>query len=271
MKKALSLFLFAGLLLGATNPIQGQITKKYKAHAEDLNTIVHLVDAQCPISMGFLGNITSCKMTISNLVIECLVYEDLLNIDALKKDPATLKANAENMVRNANGYLDSLLVLLVENNKGLVYNYTGIESDKKLSISFTAKELKELIAQKRQGSTDPLSALKSALDVTNLQMPMVIDQGLTINKIYLDGDYVVYNCITDENYYSIDELRNNIHVMQESIDELFDISNPSVALFINYCLNANKGIAYRYVGDQSGKVCFVPFTVRELRRMMKKH
>lgn len=268
MKKAITLFLFAGLLLGAANPIQGQITKKHKAHAEDLMTIVHLVDAQCPISMGSIGKMTSCKMTISDLVIECLVYEELLNLDALKKDPATLKANAENMVRNASGYMDTLLTLLVENKKGLVYNYTGIESNTKLTISFTYRELKELIDQKRQGSTDYLSVLMGALDVTNLQMPMVIDLGLTINKIYLDGDYVIYNCLTDENYYSIDDLREAIPVMKESIDELFDISDPSVALFISYCLNADKGIAYRYVGDQSGKVCFVPFTVKELKKLI---
>ena len=107
-----------------------------------------------------------------------------------------------------------------------------------------------------------MELLNGQIAVTNLQMPMKVGEGLTIDKVYVDGNYVVYNCITDESLYPIDALNDARAEMKKDIAQ---VSDPSIVSFMKICVEAGKGIAYQYVGNITGKKCFIGYSVFELR------
>lgn len=267
MKKSLFSFVISGLMFLAAMPLQAQVSKGSSFTESDLNTIVKIIDRQCPISLGSSGEIRSCKMTTSNLVMECVMDEEYIDLDALRKNPKLVHSNIESMVRNATGYTDSVYTLLAQFGKGVVLNYTGAQSGKKLSVSLKNGELKEII-KTRSDKRDPLELLQGIIEITNIQMPMTVDDGLVISDVAIDGAYVVYNCVTDEDLYSIDDLNDAVTEMKEAISEVFDLTDITILQLLRYCAEANKGIAYRYVGNQTGKTCFVPFSAREIRRLI---
>ena len=273
MKKTLFiLFAVAALFLLAA-PLQAQSfgkTNKVSSTSifSDLKTVVAFVDQMCPISAGSAGNMTALKLTETALVIEVEVNEEYIDLDALRSNPSVMRNNFEAMVQNASGYMDTLYTLLAASDKGFVLKYTGASTGKKYSCSLTNKELKSLV-EGRGAKRDPMELLNGQIAVTNLQMPMKVGEGLTIDKVYVDGNYVVYNCITDESLYPIDALNDAKAEMKKAIaQDVFNLSDPTMVNFMKICVEAGKGIAYQYVGNTTGKKCFIGYSVFELRSVL---
>lgn len=97
------------------------------------------------------------------------------------------------------------------------------------------------------------STLEQALREVNQTLPETIDEGIVMEKIKLEGDYVVYYYTMDEDYYSIDIIRNNKSEMKKAMkDEFLNTTDSDVRLFMSICKENHKGIATRYQGSDSG-------------------
>lgn len=81
----------------------------------------------------------------------------------------------------------------------------------------------------------------------------------------LEDGYVVYTIVLDERVYSVDALRNNIPQLKTAFKQEFEHTEDfSFDMLVNNCVKANVGIAYKYVGDTSGKSFLVKIEASEL-------
>lgn len=228
-----------------------------------LEKLVEELGKECPIQMGSVGEVTSFILEDGNLVVDYEVDESFVNLEVLDKKPELLKHNAVLMCRNATGDLQTVLSLLAEEGAGWVLKYKGKSTGKELSISLDAEDIKEAM-EITEEDKNPMELLKKQVEITNVQCPMKIDQGMTITELTIEGWCVVYNVEIDENLYSIEALESCLTEVKENIVANLDKTDPAIQAFLEACKQANKGIAYKYIGKVSGKSCMVKIPASEL-------
>ena len=227
-----------------------------------LQKIVEASNMECPISMGTMGEVTSIELEDGNVVFNYSVNENIVNIDFLNENPDMMKRNAAIMFKNPTGDIKVMFDALEEENAGLVMRYKGKSSGKIVSISLSRKEIAELGNSTEE--KDPEAALEVQVETTNAQCPMQIAPGMVITHLSIEGNFVVYNVECDENSYSIAAIRSNKEQAKQGINNSIDPSDPTMAMFIKICKDAEKGIAYKYIGDTSGDACIIKISVSEL-------
>lgn len=228
-----------------------------------LEKLVEELGKECPIQMGTVGEVTSFMLEDGNLVVDYEIDESFINLEALDNNPELLKDNAVLMCKNATGGLQTVLSLLVEEDAGWVLKYKGKSTGKELSISLDAKEIKEAM-ESTEEDRNPIELLKQQVEITNVQFPMKVDQGMTITKLTIEGWYVVYNVEIDESLYSIEAIASSLTEVKENIVAELDKTDPAIQSFLEACKRANKGVAYKYIGKDSGKSCMVKIPASEL-------
>ncbi|WP_308769732.1 hypothetical protein [uncultured Bacteroides sp.] len=228
-----------------------------------LEKLVEELGKECPIQMGTVGEVTSFMLEDGNLVVDYEIDESFINLEALDNNPELLKDNAVLMCKNATGGLQTVLSLLVEEDAGWVLKYKGKSTGKELSISLDAKEIKEAM-ESTEEDRNPMELLKQQVEITNVQFPMKVDQGMTITKLTIEGWYVVYNVEIDESLYSIEAIASSLTEVKENIVAELDKTDPAIQSFLEACKRANKGVAYKYIGKDSGKSCMVKIPASEL-------
>ena len=111
------------------------------------------------------------------------------------------------------------------------------------------------------GSCSNDTTLDLALKVANRDMPMVVDEGITVEKVVDEDNYVVYITTIDEDLYDMDELSEMQDLLKLTHkEELQALANDKdFKEFSSLCKKCNKGISYRYVGNQSGITFSIDF------------
>lgn len=227
-----------------------------------LQKMVEASNMECPISMGMLGELTSIELEDGNVVFYCSVNENVVNIDFLNENPDMMKRNAAMMFKNPTGDIKKMFDALEEENSGLILSYKGKSSGKIASISLSRKEIVEL--GNSTDEKDPEAILEAQVETTNAQCPMQIASGMVITHLSIEGDYVVYNVECDESLYSIAAIRSNKVQAKQGIKNSIDLSDPTMVVFIKICKDAEKGIAYKYIGDTSEETCVIKISLSEL-------
>lgn len=109
-----------------------------------------------------------------------------------------------------------------------------------------------------------LRLLKADIEESNKSFPMDIEEGLTIKKMYMYGDYVIYYVVCDEDVIDMDVLSQNKSKLRRIIKKNLNNADENIRKFKRMCKNANKGIGYKYVGDTSEKSFSIRFSSSEL-------
>lgn len=227
-----------------------------------LQKIVEASNMECPMSMGTLGEVTSIELEDGNVVFNYSVNENIVNIDFLNENPDLIKQNAAMMFKNQSGEMRKMFEAIEEGNAGLIMRYKGRTSGKVASISLSRKDIEDIDGS--DDEKDPVAILEGQVEITNAQYPMQIADGMSITHVAIENDYVVYNVVCDEEIYSIDVFNANKSQVKEEILNSFYENDPSIALFVKFCREADKGIAYKYIGDDSGNTCTIKISVSEL-------
>lgn len=110
-----------------------------------------------------------------------------------------------------------------------------------------------------------LDDLNSIIREYNDELPENIDEGMVLEMVYIDDDYVVYSYSLDEDYYDLDYFRTNRSDVKRALkNDILNNTDEDVRFFLNACKDNNKGIAYRFVGNVSGDVCTIFMKPNEL-------
>lgn len=233
-----------------------------------LKTMVEITNKQCPMSLGEVGEITSIAYDGDNVVYTFSMNEEMINFEVLKENPGSIKASIATMFQNPSPNVKEMLDLVVKCQSGIQFIYRGKSSGEEVRCRMTPDELKDIMNKEVDAAESDLAKLEMQLKMANLQFPLQASEEVTIEKVLLSDESVVYTCRINEKACDIQTLTDRKDNVKEEIAKtLSDKSNAAMQLFIKYCLNCNKNIVYRYVGDQSGKQCDVLFSTSELKEL----
>ena len=85
----------------------------------------------------------------------------------------------------------------------------------------------------------------------------------------LNNESVIYLCRLDEDMYDINLIKENHNTVKQGIIEELSGESQPMQLFIKYCVNCNRNIVYRYIGNQSETQYDVIVTAHELKEILK--
>ena len=160
-----------------------------------------------------------------------------------------------------------LMDKLVEENCGLRIVISN-SAKGKFECSATVQDIQTL---RKKFDLDPHEALYSLLSLSmeaeKVNLPMKIEEGITLTDYGLDGENIIITAEMDEYLYSIDQLNENIGAVKSSILEDGINDADSRALY-DLCKVSHTGLIYRYVGNLTQKNCDVFISSDEIRRLV---
>ncbi len=237
------------------------------ATTERLRTIVSSMNASCPISLGAMGEMTSVVLQgTNNIVITCSVDESLVDISVLSQNTEVMKQSIVMTMANPTDPNMKMLVDIIKNNGAkMTYKYKGKTTGKTMSVTIDHRDIAN--HENSGGATasaNPVAFLEQQIEITTLQCPMDLGGGLVMTKMVLEGDYATYYYDVDESLISIDLLQENKEASKAAIMSSINTDDVAMKAFVTACKKAGKGIAYKYVGATSKKVCLITIPVSEL-------
>lgn len=236
-----------------------------------LKAVIKIANKQCPLDMGEAGKITSIVYDGENVVYSFHVNEKITDIEILRNNPESMKLSMETMFRNPAPDVKKMLDLMVECNAGLQMIFIGQDPENRTTCELTAAEIKKVLNTDTDVAESNRAKLESQIKMANLQFPMKASEDITIEKMELSDESVIYICRVDENLSDIGLIKENAAtVKQNIISELSKQTDPATRLFIQTCINCNKNIAYRYIGNKSGVQYDMIITTPELNEMITK-
>ena len=229
-----------------------------------LKAAIEQANKECPISAGEVGELTSFAYDddTNAMVMTFSLNESLVKVGVLKEMPDQMKESAMAMVKSADGDVKSLVDQLKAAKSGMRIIYKGNKSGETVTLSLSYDELVAAESAPAEEST-PEAFLESQVKLLKPQLPMKIEEGMSIVDINLKGIYLVYDVEVDEDMYSIEALNESKAEVKKSIVESLQ-SDASTKQLIAKCKKAGKGIAYCYKGNQSGNECLVKIKAGEL-------
>jgi len=142
-----------------------------------------------------------------------------------------------------------------------------LSDDDAIAVVDDEEEVEAVAVEEETVAEKNLRFLKDVIAETNKEYPQKLEEGVTMTKVYLEGDYVVYVASCDEDVIDMALLKMNKSGMRAAIEENISSSDPDIKFFRNTCIKAEKGITYRYVGDTSDKSVSIRFSCNELKDM----
>ncbi len=233
-----------------------------------LQRLVDEANADCPQSLGVMGDITSVELKDGQVVISYAVSEEYAEFDALNAaDPALVKSSTLLLFKHQNDAILSIINDLAEEKAGLTLHFTGNETGKEFILTLTPEEI-AAVATSDEEEKNYEAALQAHADLTNTQCPMEVENGVTLEQATVEDNYYVYNFTVDENVFTIEQLNTNKEQAKLEIAKTLDVRDPVVRLVIMLCGKAEKGIAFRYCAEDNDNECFVAIEADEVRPLL---
>lgn len=233
-----------------------------------LKLAVEVANTQCPISIGSVGEISSITFDSADVTYHMLINEDNLDLNALEKNPGTMKSTVTALFRNPKAEVEKILKMIVATESGIKFVYKGEKTEKEVEYYLGVEDLKDILKQNITEKKSDKSGLEEMVNVTNVSCPIAIDEATTLNKLTIEADKVVYNYTVDEKIVNITAMKENRERMKQTIKGSLKMAEPSLRKFLETCVKDNKGLAYRYVGNTSKKSIEYIFTVAELKALL---
>ena len=218
-----------------------------------LEKLVNKINEGCPVTAD-IGEVTSAEVKDGNVVVKMTVNEQFCNIEGLKANPDILHQSLIESFMHPTDDMKELVEELKRCNAGLTYVYVGNTTGNTTSVTLTNEEIKEL-AKKGPADIDADQLLESQINITNIHMPITVDDATVMTKLVREDDCVVYLYDVDETQISITELEASsesvVMMLTASLQQSKD--EPANKGFIHACKMADVDIAFRYHGTTTGE------------------
>lgn len=242
------------------------ITSCENENVKKLQQDVKAADRECPINMGYVGDLISIKYDKDDNEVDYYIsLHDDMTIDAMK----TNKEMTQQMLKLSFLKDDSkeLLNEITNANAGISVTYKSATTGKNLKVVITSQELKEIKNSTLTKREIDQLLLANQIAIENSNCPSSIDEGIELVKIYDDGNNIVIDCKIDETIYDMALLQSNRDSMKDNMQDIF--KDPSMKKTYKLVKSLNKGFVYHYYGDKSGKSCDIVFTNEEIAKNVR--
>jgi len=231
---------------------------------EKLERVAKEVNRQCPISLGDMGQVTSIVFDDNTLTYNYDINETYADVEALSQNEEQMKRSMLTMISGGNSDMTKLVNMVIDADAEMSFVMKGNRSGATARATLSAAELEEALSYE----ATPEEVLLSAIESTNLQMPMLADEGLLLTEVKLDGDYVTYVCETDERLYDIDQMTDSRVQIKASMFSMISEMGPVEKTFMQKIVAAGKSLRYLYVGTTTGKQLAIDISTNEVRSQL---
>lgn len=217
-----------------------------------LKELVNEMKAVCPISMGNMGVIDGIEFDNNTIIMTYLLQDGVIDFNGVMANEESFRNNILlGYANNTDEGLKKFLEAIIEEGANLQLVFKN-KSGEDVTLFFTSEELK-----KNSPGTDanPEVLLKTIADNARLQTPQLIDEGLVITDVTLDDNYLTYVYSCDESLYDIDFMNENDDLVRTEIITGFAFNDAIQNRLLVLLDQTNRELAYRYVGESSGKNC----------------
>ena len=218
------------------------------------------------MDMGLMGQVQSVTYDDNQVVFNYSIKEDFIQIESLKNDPNTMKKSAKTLFSNPESDMKKFCELMVKSEASIKFVFKGESSGKTAECTLSTKDIQEAM---NNHSISPQDKLDAAIESANAMMPQSLGNGLTINKMAMIGDNVTYCYSVDESVLSIDVLSQNSSSTKINICSLLMSKDPTITNLAKMIIDADKNLAYKYIGENSEKSFEIVFSKEELQDMYK--
>jgi len=241
----------------------GNITKLKKEIA--------VANASCPISYGIGGDLLSIKYHEKDNTV--LMY---YSINEEYGSHIFLNKNRENMLRQfrlmlSNREAQQMVKDMVNAKAGITVIYKTPTTGKTVKLSLPYEELKEIKDNPLSDKEIKRQAIENRVAIENAGCPSKQDEGVSVVKVALVDDYIVYYYEMDEEIYDIKELHKMENEMKENVQEVLKQSrkDPTMQRELQLMTANGIGYQYRYYGNKSKEYVDVIFTSDELSKYIR--
>lgn len=213
--------------------------------------------------MGFVTNIEYDEQA-NEVIFRYLLNEEFIPIELIEvegsKDIIKMALSDKEMRANIN--------LMIEAGAGLVAEFKGSLTDKRVKIKFSLDDLKEV--KNNPMSEDDMNREMSKLGLAriNALCPTDLGDGLIMERVYDDGDNIVYVYKGEEAGGNISEAFANIDEVKQEMVSSGIFEDMLMKNEIKVMTSVGKGLVYRYIGSESGEVVDIVFTKEELESFL---
>ena len=213
-----------------------------------LEEIVKSASENCPMKFGNVGSVTAVEANDTAVVFTIALNDSIVAADSL----AAEQEKAEDLIRALlevpDGDTKELLAVMVGQKKGLAYVFTSGKGSARAVI--TGKRLAQLVdpngkpipnpqRQIRKAATD---SIQKMMATASQLLPMNVGNGIVVERIELEGGYLVYHCLLDGKGISIDKVEANAATVKKSMLKVL----PKLQDFSAVCKEGEIGLIYRY-------------------------
>lgn len=242
------------LVFPSTCSFIGGLNKTNAPTNETKSVAIQRMNSECPFTTDWGGLVTSVEQNESAIVFKCDISE-MFNMETLSKYKDVI---SENFIQ----YLQTLPTsspLYIKNlfawNKDVIMSLRK-ESGETLDIAIHKEKLATAVGKKPTA----YGRLKAQIGVMNMDLPVEVEDGVTLVEVSLSSDFIIY-------HYEIDEELIDMTLLTENEEELNEVHKEDIAEnrnIIAICQENRKGVSFQYVGNKSKQKVEINFTVEEV-------
>ena len=262
MKRIIYLFtVILGLI--AMSACQDENVKKLKKEIATAN-------ASCPINLGISGDLLSIKyQEKENRVIYYFSINEEIGGALFLRDNKDKLMKQTRLIFSSND-AKQVLADIVKAKASVMFIYKSPSSGKTVKLELPYVDLKDLKENPVSESEIQRLMIENRVDIENSNCPLQLEEGMTMTRVELVDDYIVYYCEIDESLCDMNQFKRYQPELKENLRDYFKSLKNDLAMK-NSCqsyVDQNIGIHYRYFGNKSKEYVDVIFTPQEISTIL---
>lgn len=227
------------------------------------------LDKSCPVTLDNAISINGVKMYHDTIEVRYKVNEDYYPISLMKA--AYKKSDNDIKITRFLSFVDYMidsnhkLEDLISMNASIKEHITGSSSFESFDYIIGTEDIKNLSKKEFSESERNFLRLKSKIIGESCRCPYSIENGLLMENVSLNREYVTFHIKVDESIYPMEAFRLAKTDLKKALKKAM-LDTPLTVLYgdmlaIDKC---NLGIRYMYVGNLSGESISITFENSEL-------
>ena len=120
------------------------------------------------------------------------------------------------------------------------------------------------VSQAAISSRDSLDLL---VDSINALCPDSVSKKITMTKVQVENNYLVYNYVCDEAGVTVDRMKGEMKGWKASTDSKLRNPEPQLLALMKLCINNSLGMKHRYMGKETKQAIDYSFSAVDLSKM----
>lgn len=264
MKKLFYVLLGFILLITSCVDEPSQARLRIKKQLDSINN-------QCPIDMDII-KIDGMSMENDTIVIQYSVDDNYYPVKMMGEIYKQHKedVNTTTYLTFLEGFSDTTNMKkdLMLMNASIKYIVSGQSIFDKYEIFISNDEIQKLSKSHITEYERNRLLIKNKLAGEAYRCPYKIEEGMWMDKVYLENNYITFKIKVDENLYSISLLQSRPQELKAALLE--NVNNmPSLMAYGDLLAidNCHLGIQYLYVGSKSGDVASVKLESSDMPKL----